>query len=66
MFVLVQLPNGIRPVRYQRSPTNPYQWDQVWHSEELGFTGTEAEFLAAGYGYKYLPVAGTTRRLVVK
>jgi hypothetical protein len=65
MFELIQLPNDVRPVRYQRSPINPYQWDQVWHSKERDFTGTELEFLAAGHGYRYLQV-GTYRRLVVK
>jgi len=62
---MIQLPDDARPVSYQRSKTNAFEFDQVWHSKEKDFTGTESDFLAAGHGYKYIQV-DTFRRLQIK
>jgi hypothetical protein len=51
MNYLIALPNDAKAVGYKE--TRPYQFDQVFSSESMGFTGTEKEFLNAGLAYAY-------------
>lgn len=62
MNYLIALPNDVKAVGYRE--TRPFQFDQVFSSESLGFTGTEQEFLQAGLAYAYRQVDKFTRYTV--
>lgn len=49
---MIQLPNDAVAVGY--TLTRPFQYEQVFRSQTAGFTGTEREFVEAGYGYRYV------------
>lgn len=56
---LVQLPDDARAAGYRQ--TRPYHYEQLFSSAKAGMTGTEAEFVAAGHGYRYVQIDQHTR-----
>ena len=62
MNYLIVLPNDAKAVGYRE--TRPFQFDQVFSSDSLGFTGTEQEFLQAGLAYAYRQGDAFTRYMV--
>jgi len=62
--VLVQLPKDAESMGYKKSPTNRFEFNQVFHSEEHNFTGTERDFVAAGLAHEYIEL-DKFRRLIV-
>lgn len=50
--MLTQLPNDAVSHGYKQ--VRPFHHEQVFHSPSAGFTGTEAEFVAAGHAYHYV------------
>lgn len=59
---MYQLPNDVVNQGYKQ--TRPYHFEQVFFSSSLNFTGTEREFVQAGYGYKYAQIDPFTRFVV--
>jgi hypothetical protein len=59
---MTQLPNDSVLVGCKR--IGAFEWAQVFFSPSTGFTGTESEFVAAGYAYRYIQVAAFTRLVV--
>lgn len=49
--MLIQLPDDTKNMGYKQ--TRPYQFEQVFYSAKCNFTGTEREFIAAGFAYGY-------------
>lgn len=58
-MTLIQLPNDVVSVGYKE--VRPFHHEQVFRSEEAGFTGTEEEFVKAGHGYRYVESDKFTR-----
>ena len=61
LFPLVQLPEDATAAGYKK--TGAFSWAQVFTSAVHEFTGTEAEFIAAGLAYRFKD-AGPFRRMV--
>ncbi len=57
--MLVQLPNDAVATGYTQ--TRPYHYEQVFHSPSCGFTGTERDFVLAGFGYAYTQLDAHSR-----
>lgn len=47
----IQLPDDVIAQGYRE--TRPFHHEQVFYSRQHDFTGTEREFVAAGFGYEY-------------
>lgn len=47
----IQLPDDAVSAGYKQ--TRPFHYEQVFRSEAKRFTGTEREFVAAGFAYEY-------------
>jgi hypothetical protein len=62
MNYLIALPRDANAVGYRE--TRPFQWEQIFYSSSLNFTGTEYEFLKAGHGYAYIQIDRFTRFMV--
>ena len=60
----IQLPNDA--VARGHKATRPFHHAQVFHSPSRNFTGTEEEFLAAGYAYRYLQIDKHIRLVVAR
>ena len=58
-LAIIQLPDDVTSKGYIQ--TRPYHHEQVFHSENHKFTGTEREFLAAGFAYAYIQTGLHTR-----
>ena len=56
----VQLPSDVISVGYRQ--TSAFNYEQVFNSPSLQFTGTETEFLKAEHAYKYVQTSDYTRR----
>lgn len=54
----VQMPDDTQAVGYRE--TRPFHHEQVFYSAKHDFKGTEAEFIAAGFAYRYRQ-SGSTR-----
>ena len=59
---MIQLPSDAVSVGYKE--TRPFNFEQVFQSQAAGFTGTEEEFVRAGYAYRYVQLDQVTRRIV--
>ena len=59
---MTQLPND--SVSAGCKQIGAFEWAQVFFSPSAGFTGTESEFVAAGYAYRYIQIDAFTRRVV--
>lgn len=57
--MLIQLPNDVIAQGYKQ--TAPFKFEQVFYSPSREFIGTEREFVAAGYGYRYKQLEKHTR-----
>ena len=55
----IQLPDDVVATGYRE--TRPFHHEQVFHSPGLEFTGTAADFVAAGHGYHYRQIDRHTR-----
>jgi hypothetical protein len=60
--MLIQLPNDVVSVGYKE--VRPFHLVQVFQSVSVGFTGTEREFVKAGFGYAYQQ-SGAYARVVI-
>ena len=49
--MLIQLPNDAISAGYKK--VNSFEFEQVFYSPSCNFTGTEIEFVRAGYAYAY-------------
>ena len=58
----IQLPNDAVASGYKE--TVPFHHAQVFHSPSRNFTGTEEEFLAAGYAYRYIQIEKYVRLVI--
>ena len=58
----IQLPNDAVASGYKE--TRPFHHAQVFHSPSRNFTGTEEEFLAARYAYRYIQIEKYVRRVI--
>lgn len=59
---LVQLPNDVKSVGYRQ--VRPYHWEQVFHSEQHDFIGTQEEFIRKGLAYEYKQTTKSTREVI--
>ena len=55
-----QLPNDAVSCGYKE--VRPFHFEQVFHSQSIGFTGTEQEFVVAGHAYNFVQLDAFTRR----
>ena len=60
--VYIQLPDDVKIISQRMMPN--YQIETVYWSNSCNFTGTEQDFVADGYGYKYIQINKFERRLV--
>ena len=60
--MLIQLPDDAVSVGHRK--TGEFEFSQVFHSIQTGFTGTELEFVKAGIGYAYVQIDKHTRRVL--
>jgi hypothetical protein len=58
----IQLPNDAVANGYKE--THPFHHAQMFHSPSRNFTGTEEEYLAAGYAYRYVQIEKYVRLLI--
>jgi hypothetical protein len=58
---MTQLPDDVESIGYKE--VSPFQYEQVFSSKSKNFTGTEKEFVNAGYAYRYQQIT-KHRRLV--
>ena len=59
MNKLIQLPDDVQAHGFKL--VRPYCFEQVFFSPSKGFTGTDQEFLAAGFAYAYVQTSKFTR-----
>ena len=59
---LIQLPNDAIATGYKL--VSPYDWQQIFFSPSREFTGTEQEFLRAGFAYEYRQISKHARRVI--
>lgn len=59
--MLIQLPDDV--VAYGYKQVKPFHYEQVFSSVKVNFTGTELEFVVAGFAYKYIQIDANSRRV---
>lgn len=58
----VQLPHDVVSKGYKK--VGRFRHEQVWHSKEHDFTGTDQDFIDKGYAYRYQDL-GDYKRIAV-
>jgi hypothetical protein len=59
---MFQLPDDVVAKGYVE--IRPFHHKQVFYSRSVGFTGTEEQFVRAGFGYQYAQVDKFTRQIL--
>ncbi len=58
-----QIPDDVKKIALKR--VSAWQFEDVYYSPSLNFTGTASEFIDAGHGYRYASVDGKYGRRLV-